>query len=147
MKKRALSPVVATILLIMIVIIIALLIFLWVRGFISESVTKNGQNIESNCKDVVLSASYNSGSEKLTISNDGNVNVEKIKLKMVEGSDYDTEEIENSRLGIGKTITIENDFEFEFYDKIVVIPVLIGKSDSGNQEFECDERYGTEVEI
>jgi len=38
--KKAVSPVVATVLLILIVVILAVIVFLWARGFIGESLTK-----------------------------------------------------------------------------------------------------------
>ena len=47
MKKRGVSPVIATILLIGIVIVIALIVFLWLRGMQQEAITKfEGMNVE-----------------------------------------------------------------------------------------------------
>ena len=42
-KRKAVSPVVSTVLLIMIVVILAVIIIIWSRGFLSESVLKNGK--------------------------------------------------------------------------------------------------------
>ena len=57
-KKRGVSPVIATVLLISMVVIIGIIIFLWFRGMVGETVTKFGKNIELACEDVVFDASY-----------------------------------------------------------------------------------------
>ena len=41
MNKKAVSPIISTVLLIMIVIILAIIILLWSRGFIKEAITKD----------------------------------------------------------------------------------------------------------
>jgi flagellin-like protein len=152
-NRRGLSPVVATVLLIMIVIIIAIIIFLWFRSLAKEAVTKDlgfgEENIELVCDDVILDVDYqkiNGG--KLTITNEGNVPIEKIRLKLIKYATYDTVEVDNTRIKPGKTDTIgDSKVSFYKYDRMVVIPVLRGNSDSGLQNVACNERFGVEVYI
>ena len=89
MKKRGLSPVVATVLLIAIVIIIGLIVFLWFRGMTEETITKFGtENIRFACDDVYF--------EENTIQKMVDT-FKKEKCAMVVGTykitDYDLKEI------------------------------------------------------
>ncbi|MDO8516668.1 MAG: hypothetical protein Q7S33_00940 [Nanoarchaeota archaeon] len=77
--KKALSPVIATILLVMLVLVLAIIIFLWARGFISEQVEKKGQPIESACGQVDFTAKKVEGN--VEIRNNGNVPFIKIAAK------------------------------------------------------------------
>ncbi len=52
MKKRGVSPVVATVLLIVIVVVLAVIIFIWARGFLSESAVKGDRAVSISCADV-----------------------------------------------------------------------------------------------
>jgi len=80
--KKAISPVVTTILLVMIAIVLALIILLWARGFIKETLMKFGEPIERACEQVNLQVSI-SGSE-LSVINQGSVPVYKLAVR-IEG--------------------------------------------------------------
>src|SRR3989338_1007131 len=56
MERRGVSPVVATVLLIVIVIVLATIIFLWARGFLSESAVKGDRAVQVSCADVDFEA-------------------------------------------------------------------------------------------
>ncbi|MBU0761307.1 MAG: hypothetical protein KJ858_06510, partial [Nanoarchaeota archaeon] len=55
-KRRALSPVIATVLLIAIALVLAVIIFLWARSFIGEGLEKDGRAIDKACENVVFNA-------------------------------------------------------------------------------------------
>jgi flagellin-like protein len=59
MKKKGVSPVIATVLLVSIVIILGVIIFLWARGFVEESAQKGGRAVDMSCDDVNFEAGYN----------------------------------------------------------------------------------------
>src|SRR3989338_10710768 len=101
MKKRGISPVIATLLLIALVIIIALIVFQWMKGFTKEAVTKfDGTNIDLVCNDVQFDASYSAGT--LTISNSGNVPIYNFDIKAEYPGGHDTIDLkENSDFGDG----------------------------------------------
>lgn len=150
-NKKGVSPVVATVLLVVIVIVIAIIVILWLRGFLPNAITKFGdENIELACDKVILSA-YLSNTA-LEISNNGNVPIQRIDLKLIqENGDYDYFEILRGEVDYkikqGRTIQIKrNDIPIPDNGKILVIPVLMGKTESGEEERHiCDERYGVEV--
>ena len=54
MKKRGLSHIVSTILLILLVVVMAGIIIVWSRGITGEAITIYGQNIELVCYDVLF---------------------------------------------------------------------------------------------
>ena len=73
-QTKGVSPVVATVLLIVLVVAIALIVFLWFRELTQESITKfGGKNIALVCDDVVFEASYSIIEERIYVSNYGNV--------------------------------------------------------------------------
>ena len=77
MKKRVdvrgLSPVIASVLLILMVLVLAVLIFLWARGFVSEQVEKFGKPIEQICSSVDFEVQKFGSS--LEVVNRGNVDI------------------------------------------------------------------------
>ena len=91
LKKKGISPVVATTLLIAIVVIIGLIIFLWMRNLVGDYGEKFGKNIELVCEEVVLGADYSEG--WIYITNDGYVPVFKLNLKIEEAGGYKTIEL------------------------------------------------------
>lgn len=149
MKKRGVSPVVATVLLIAIVIVIGLIVFMWFRGISEEAITKfDGTNIKLVCEEVMFSAAYSDG--YLSISNDGNVPIYQIKAK-IEGK------------GSSETITLGQDdgtwpeagllIGMTYFgsvnvysgDKILLIPVLVGETSEGERAHTCDDRHGKPI--
>lgn len=149
MNKRGLSPVIATMLLISIVIVIGLIIFLWLRGVNEEAITKfDGTNIKLICEEVGFEASYADG--LIYIVNVGNVPIYQIKVKLVGEGSHTTETIEQDWPALGLTQgaafsgTVTNILSA---NKILLIPVLIGKSEKGDLPYTCEERQGYEIII
>lgn len=153
-KKRGLSPVIATVLLIAIVIAIALIIFLWVRGMTEESVTKfSGENIKLSCDKVSYNAQYENGN--LYFSNDGNVPIYRIEIDSIIGGTHESKNIEDlvtnwpsNGLGQGKTFSGNLASHLSGAETFKIIPVLIGNSDDGKKTYICSESKGVrEFEI
>lgn len=154
--KKGVSPVIATVLLISMVIIIGVIIFLWFRGMVGETITKFGENAELACEDVVFDASYIDGI--LYLSNDGNVPIYNMNLKIVGDRGHTTSDLKvmsewgnlgDWGLNQGKTFSGDiSDYEgVSDAEKIILIPVLLGSTDKGEtKEFVCDEeQYGFEI--
>jgi len=144
LNKKGISPVIATVLLIVLVLVIALIIFLWFRGMTQEEITKFDKNIELVCEDVVFRASYSDS--KLYITNDGNVPIHSIKLKLSSlGGEYELQDLADFEpLVAGKGG--EYDKDLEGYSEVELLPVLLGNSDSGQKEFVC-ENHGVIISI
>lgn len=149
--KKAVSPVIATTLLVAMVVVIGLIIFLWFRGFTQEAVTKfGGINVEIVCGDVLFDSSYSSGS--LFLSNIGNVPIYSFKLKLDKSGSHETLDIENvtgswpqTGLNQGGVFSADITSSAQGAEKITVIPVLRGTSDAGVRIHVCDEQYGKEI--
>src|SRR3989344_9371783 len=86
--NKGMSPVVATILLIVLVVILAAIIFLWLRrAFVPEIIEKDGKDIATIvCSEVEFRAVYNN--PYLEISNDGNVPIQNMKIKIVKSGSH-----------------------------------------------------------
>lgn len=86
MKKRGLSPVVASMLLILLAIVLAILIFLWSRGFFFEQVEKFGKPVDLLCASVSfkidrVNATGNTGYDTLEVLNTGDINIYGFEIK------------------------------------------------------------------
>lgn len=144
--KRALSPVISTVLLIAIVFILAAIIFMWAGSFIQEEVMKNDQPIENSCGDISLGVSLEG--DQLTIVNRGNIPVYAIQIKQEEPEKGRTligdEQVIDLNAGDSKKETI---IVTPYTKTITVIPILLGKVKAKNQKYTCPENYGIEITI
>ncbi len=148
LKKKAISPVIATTLLIAIVVIIALIIFLWFRSVVGDYGEKFGKNIELVCEDVVLYASYSSGT--LYVTNDGNIPIFKLNLKIEEAGGYKTTELNEivsdwptTGLMQGGIYSGNIGLYIGSPNEVILMPILIGVSDKGGKKtYACGEQYG-----
>jgi len=150
LKKKGISPVVATTLLIAIVVIIGLIIFLWMRNLVGDYGEKFGKNIELVCEEVVLGADYSEG--WIYITNDGYVPVFKLNLKIEDSGGYETIEL-NEIVDVNTPWPETGLMQGGSYsgniglsqnpNQITLMPVLIGVSDKGGKKtYTCDEQYG-----
>lgn len=150
LKKRGLSPVVATMLLIVIVIIIGLIIFLWLRGMNQEAITKfDGTNVKIICGEVSFDADYTNSDKMLYLVNTGNVPIYKMKVKKIWDGGHETITLEDNwpEFGLtpGGTFSGSLGSETSGLEKIFLIPVLIGHSKKGDLAHTCDEKDGYEI--
>lgn len=139
-SKRSLSPVISTVLLIMIVLILASIIILWARGFIKEKVIKFDKPIDTICSEVSIRTFINDD-DSFGFTNIGNIPIYAVDLKISNGWSSEIYKIEEKVDAGFSTIlpghTYNSDEEFK------IIPILIGKSESGGvKEFTCPERIG-----
>ncbi|MDD5149125.1 MAG: hypothetical protein PHC28_01410 [Flavobacterium sp.] len=141
-KKKGVSPMIATILLITLVILIAVIIYWWAKGFFGEELEKFGETAEQACNDVDISVS--AFSDGIDIINNGNVPIVGVTIKKVSSGKSTTEsfEFENGII-VGGTGSVETDISS--YEKIIVIPAILVNSGSENKIYTCDEETGQEV--
>lgn len=153
-NKKALSPIVTTILLVALTIGIISIIFFWFRGMVQEGVVKFGKNIELVCDDVSFDASYSSGT--ISIVNNGNVPVFLVNIRYESGGSYQTKGIKDFSAGSswptnglnqGGTFSGSIGSEIGTVDKLTVYPVLIGTASGQQKTFVCEGQYGQEVNL
>ncbi len=139
-NKKALSPVVASVLLVALVLVLASIIFLWARGFVSEQIQKFGENIDGLCEQVSFDAELylaeNAG-RTLDIANRGNIQIHSFDIKEVLGGNSIVQKF-NFPVAVGesvsKGIAIKDEAE-----KIVIYPALLGnvKGKNINKIYTC----------
>ena len=139
MKNKGISPVIATVLLIAIVVVLALIIFLWAKGWIQESVTKQGQPSDQACDEINLDVQYSD--PDLQVINQGTIPVYKLEIIKKSGGSSDTEEWTKG-LPVGKSETIEG---VGSYDSIEVTPVILGETSDGKKSlYTCKKSFAAQ---
>jgi flagellin-like protein len=145
-NKKGLSPVIATVLLIAIVVVIALILFLWFRGMVKESITKfGGENIQLVCDRVQFDADYTNG--MFYISNTGNVPIYSLSLEVSEDKGaYESNSIRDitnpawPNLGLNQGQSYSGGITLTgSITKIKIIPILMGSSEQGQKTYLCDK--------
>jgi flagellin-like protein len=144
--RRAVSPIVSTILLIMIVIVAAIIILLLVRSFSKEIVMKevagSKKTVDKFCSEVDLKAIINPDGS-YGASNEGNVPVAKLVLKLSKSGNEISQHVE-TRINPGESAMIDSttaDGDSNNWESIKIIPVLRGtvKSSGLIEDYECPE--------
>lgn len=158
-KKRGLSPIITTVLLIALVVVSTSIVFLWFRGMVEEGVTKFGKNIQLVCDDVQFDANYDKSTGTLDIVNNGNIPLYDINLQISESGNFQTKDLKkdipgkngnwpDTGLAQGGTFSsIDISGQIGTANKITIIPILIGTSSSGKKTFICGGQYGKELTI
>lgn len=137
--KKGVSPIIATVLLVSLTVVLAAMVIIWFKSFTQEAITKfDNQNIELVCKNSVgFDASYSEG--VLSLSNTGNSPIFQIKIKAETGGEYETDKVDiPNGLNPGSSKTIEVG-DYSGKDKITIIPVLLGNTESGVKAYACSE--------
>lgn len=135
MNKKGISPIIATVLLIVIAIALFVLIFLWVRSFQGERISKFGAPIENACPNVQLELTMIN--PQLQIENIGNVPVYKIQIFELSGGSTNKLQDETINLLAGSTTTVG----VTCSDQLKIVPVLLGTTEKGAQkEYICKDK-------
>jgi flagellin-like protein len=155
MTKKALSPVVASVLLVALVLVLAMIIYLWASAFLPEKLQKDlgggAAPIEDACKEVQFSAQYESGN--VYVLNEGNVPLHGAEIGVKKG--FGSLEFTDFTGGQYITKTGEtNQFDLSSLaidtgNEIVIVPVLLGESTKTSEKkaFICDQQYGKSIVV
>jgi flagellin-like protein len=152
--KKGVSPVIATVLLVTMVVVMALIIFVWLTNINKEAITKfDGTNVEVICGDIKFDSSYSAGN--LYALNSGDVPLYSMKMRVFRGGSYNTTDLQDISYsnwpekglnpGLAFSSTTLGDL-ISGANKIIMIPVLIGVSENGEQKLHtCADDFGQEV--
>ncbi len=132
LEKRGVSPVIATVLLILIVLISAMIVFLWARGFVAEAVTKQDKPAEQACQEIAFDGVKLSGN-KIQVSNTGNIPIYRFEIRETAAGRTVTEQTQQV-LDAGQALEIELSGDF---DRTEVIPVILGKAGNVKKAYTC----------
>lgn len=138
-NKRGLSPVIASVLMILLVLVLAAIIFLWARGFIGEQIEKFGRPVEDLCSSVDFRAEKIGG--ELEVVNMGNIDIRHLDIKLFRGGNSEIGKF-NFPIDAGRAVKKMLDLEMSDGsepDKIIIYPALIGnvRGQSSNKIFTC----------
>jgi len=134
-SKKAVSPVIVTMVLIMLAIILAVIVFVWARGYIGEQISKFNAPIADSCANVVMSGVV-SGNDVL-VTNNGNVPLFKVGIRVKEPSGNSAIEYIKVNLFQGSTLTITSSKTLSG-NNVDLIPVLLGRTTKGSAgEYIC----------
>ena len=143
MKRKGVSPVIATVLLIGMVIALALIVFIWTKSFTKETITKfDDENIELACQKVEYQASMEQ-SGNISLSNSGNVPIYDFRVKTFDAGAQTSETMRKDGTGFPKAglnpgdAALVGGFSGE---NIIIIPILLGNSDEGKKTFVCENQ-------
>ncbi len=146
MEKRGISPVIASVLIILLVVVLVAIIFLWARGFLGERVEKFGSPIESYCDGIDFSLEIfdNGGYDVLEVSNRGDVGIASFEIRKTLDGDS---EIINLPLSVFPGTAVSEDVPLllmsggELPEKIELSPVLEGftEGDTERRAYVCDD--------
>lgn len=136
--KKAMSQIIGSLLLVVMVVAMALIIGIWSKGMIGETITIHGQTITLVCNDIFFEVSYNSGT--LNIINSGNVDIYSIKL--VIHTEDNSEVIDIKELtskwpenGLTQGGIFSDSISFNADVKeVYLFPILQGDTESGKQK-------------
>ncbi len=130
--KKAISPVIATVLLVSIVLVLGIIIFIWASKSLGEQYTKFGDPIDDACNDIQLTASYDNG--EIQLVNRGRVPIYKINLVLNSGDIFDCGLVALPESG-SKDIECDPGSE----TPTAIIPVLKGYNSNNDEiEYACD---------
>jgi flagellin-like protein len=144
-KKRGISPIVASVLLIMLVLILAGIVFTWARGFIGEQIEKKDQPISKLCDEIDFSIDLilknaDTGTYDLEIVNRGNHPIFNFLIEKHMNGDSTVEEYKFS-VGPGENLRREINLFMngELSEKVIIYPSLLGKvvGEDSNRPYAC----------
>jgi hypothetical protein len=146
-NKHGLSPVVATSLLITLVLVLSVIVFLWMRGFVTEQIIKFDKPVEQVCDQVDFEVSIAPGGEsayEMEIANRGNVEIYNFDIKEVFKNGESVIEKFKFPANIGESIRkpFNPGSTTQSLCKIIVYPVILGnvKDKTLNKMFTCTNK-------
>ena len=158
MNRRGVSPVVATVLLIVIVVVLAVIIFLWARGFLSESAVKGDRVVSISCADVefdaqvVVVANECDGDSAVDINNIGNIPIYGVQVLRYDSSAGSIEDVPlTDQPFVAGTVTIGRSsyaclgISVEPEDAFRIVPKLLAEKDGKKIAYTCPEKDGITI--
>jgi len=125
--EKGLSPVIATILLITLAFALVAIIFIWMTGFVTEQLEKQGKPVEQVCKEVAFETEQDiiGKTVYLQVVNRGNVNIYGIDIEFVEEKDSSMKSI-TFDVPIGESSAVQPIQVVGPVTKLILHPMILG---------------------
>ena len=144
-KKRGISPIIATVLLIGVALALAIIIFVWARTFLVERGAKMGEPIESSCEKVNFAVEVYAG--EIHIENRGNVPLYGIEVSQVGLGFIREVETFDQSISSGDTVSVDLPTGLSDGAEILIIPIVLGEVGEEKKAFTCDKEYGAKTVV
>ena len=144
-SKRGISPVIATILLVVIAIALFGAVYVWINSMQKDAIIKFDTGIEQACLDVNFNVIKETGTNNIQIQNRGEVALYRVQLYVKKGGSLDylgTIPLESSASVIGQGESASGEFDLGTCQQIKAVPVLLGisKKTGTEKEYVCQEK-------
>ncbi len=141
MNRRGVSPVIATVLLVLIAVIIAGLILVWAKNFVGEKVQKAGEPLEFSCSRIDFEAEAFASENKIYIVNRGDVPIYGIEIrKKGLGSEIKVGLFDQKTIGNGETSSIDVSLiaDIALGEELILVPIVLGEVEGSTKAYTCD---------
>lgn len=142
MNRRGVSPVIATVLLVLVAIVLASIIFVWAKSFIGEKAQKSGEPLEASCGRISFEAEAFETENKIYLVNRGNVPIYGIEVrKKGLGSEVRVGLFNQKTIGNGETGEIDLNQQGASVregDELIIVPIVLGESGDDTKAYTCD---------
>ncbi|MFH1802624.1 MAG: archaellin/type IV pilin N-terminal domain-containing protein [archaeon] len=145
LKKRGLSPVIATTLLVSITLVLAVIIFFWARSFVGETIEKNERAIEQSCE--LVDFFIEARSQQLFITNIGSVPIYAVEMRIKGLGEVKDIGKTGGTIGPGQSANFSLPSEATVGDTIIAVPILLGETTQEKVSHVCDADYGISAEV
>ena len=169
MKRRGVSPVIATVLLSVIVVVLAAIIFIWARGFLSESAVKGDRAVSVSCADVEFEAEVvphasecsaascepgepNPCDAAVDINNIGNVPIYGVQVFAYDQETGSIQPLINvdqpfavGTITIGRSASVCLGQNIQSQDAFRIVPKLLAEKDGQRVAYTCPEKDGITI--
>jgi flagellin-like protein len=146
MNKRGISPIIATVLLIMLALALVLILLLWASNFFAEKAQKNGNAVDQSCASADFQAEIDNNGD-LNIENRGNVPLYGINL-FIQGDGFDDSRQIVSSAGTitsGSTRNVGSAGSIPSGSKVFASPILLVEQNGGKLSYPCSQDYGKQI--
>ena len=145
-KKKGVSPIVATSLLLALTLVLAAIIFMWAKGFVKEKLEKNGESAEYTCAQLKFDAEFtrsgavanNQMPGVVQIVNRGSVPIYGFDIKQINGGTVVRTPFLHS-VAAGETIPGKNVLLVGDSNSLEIYPILLAKVQNQklNKQYTC----------
>ena len=137
-RKRGVSPVVATVLLITMAIVLIAIIYIWARAAIGEGITKSSEGITNVCDKVSLDITLDKVNGRANIANTGaSVTVYGVALRDNNGNLFNCINLNIPPGGVESSLLVSNSCNGAVAGNVEsIIPILL---DDNLQEYNCEK--------